>query len=107
MDVTVGPPPTIQDAFLGFLHDTKLFSWGTVWNTIGDYALVSMAGAFMTRGTMTAVRFTVHKGLPRAALWVLPSTVAVAQPGVIHVIFDLSFYKGWKFTRRTSITKPS
>jgi len=45
-------------------------------------------------GFLRSTSFKLRPSIPKYALAVLPFTVAVAQPGVLHVILDASFYAG-------------
>lgn len=94
MDFTLAPPPTIREAFAEFMAKLKLDDPHTWINTVADHAVVLMSGSFLARGSVFARSFKLQPGIPKAAALVAPFTLIVREPGIIHVLLDLSFYKG-------------
>lgn len=94
MDFSLAPPPQIRETWGEFIDQLKLDDPMTWYHTVADHAVVGIAGAWLSRGSIVARSWKLLPGLHPAVLTVLPFTVAVRQPGVVHVLADLAFYKG-------------
>jgi hypothetical protein len=71
----------------------RLDKFQTYVNTVADHALVFVAGRFIAAGRVAATSFQLVPGLSKQTLLVLPFSIAVRQPGLLHVALDTAFYK--------------
>ena len=92
-DFTIGPPPELRAVAVEFLDRLELLSYRTYLDTISNFALVGVAGRFIAAGRFAATSFKLQSGLSKAAFAVVPFTLAVKAPGVLHVVLDTAFYK--------------
>lgn len=61
--------------------------------TGGNFALLGAGATFFQRGKTLAYSFKFRPGTTYTK-WVLPFTITVQQPGLLHVAIDVAFYKG-------------
>ena len=95
VDYNTGPKYTLNDFGHDLIHKVyKLDDPWTYWDTIGQVGLVSVAGSWLARGSLTAFNFTLRQGIPQVAQLLVPFTVAARSPGVIQVIGDIGWYVG-------------
>lgn len=68
--------------------------WKWWLETAGNFALVGAGGALLQRGKTFATSFKLLPTLPQSAKLLLPFSIWVEQPGVLHLALDVIFYKG-------------
>lgn len=92
MDVNFSPGPIIAyrppDDGGHFITDWKYWL-----ETAGNFALLGAGGMFLSKGRLIAQSFELSPGVSKLAAFFIPFSVSAAEPGVIHIIADLAFYK--------------
>jgi hypothetical protein len=94
MDFVTNTQPVLS-GFKPDWEDILTFGKGPRWlgEVFSNWAVFAAGARFVAKGTLAAYSF---KMTPRPSLvkFSLPFTIAVAQPGVLHLVLDVGFYKG-------------
>lgn len=97
MDFNSAPTPWLPSSWDEFL-DLATFGKGPRWlgQVAGNWSLFAAGSAFISRGSLLAYSFKYRPNSTLAKLS-LPFSVGVEQPGVLHLVLDVAWYKGTGF----------
>lgn len=83
--------PTTWDEW----KDLLTFGHGPKWliEVAGNFALTGAGTQFLSKGSLFTNTFKLQPGISKATAFIVPFTMSAKEPGVIHLVADLAFYK--------------